>query len=115
VLPDGFHRIRHYGLFANGHRAAKIERCRALLNVPSVETEVRGGHFGNQADYLFNFANVFSATNQDVAMVAVISSPHQLLLLFRFRSCPITADRRPMQPKLNTKMTARDFSAATKD
>jgi hypothetical protein len=21
VLPDGFHRIRHYGLFANGHRA----------------------------------------------------------------------------------------------
>ena len=24
VLPDGFHRIRHYGLFANGHRADKI-------------------------------------------------------------------------------------------
>ena len=22
ALPDGFHRIRHYGLFANGHRAA---------------------------------------------------------------------------------------------
>jgi hypothetical protein len=21
VLPDGFHRIRHYGLFANGGRA----------------------------------------------------------------------------------------------
>jgi len=43
VLPDGFHRIRHYGLFAKGHRTAKIERCRAPLNVPSVETEVRGG------------------------------------------------------------------------
>ena len=33
VLPDGFHRIRHYGLFANGHRADKIALCRALLDV----------------------------------------------------------------------------------
>ena len=31
VLPDGFHRIRHYGLFANGHRAERINRCRQLL------------------------------------------------------------------------------------
>jgi hypothetical protein len=35
VLPDGFHRIRHYGLFANGHRANKIERCRQLLRSSS--------------------------------------------------------------------------------
>ena len=35
VLPDGFHRIRHYGLFANGHRAAKLELCRKLLGVES--------------------------------------------------------------------------------
>jgi hypothetical protein len=34
VLPDGFHRIRHYGLFANGHRTRKIELCRRLLDVP---------------------------------------------------------------------------------
>jgi hypothetical protein len=34
VLPDGFHRIRHYGLFANGHRAEKIALCRTLLDVP---------------------------------------------------------------------------------
>ena len=33
VLPDGFHRIRHYGLFANGHRADKVTLCRKLLNV----------------------------------------------------------------------------------
>lgn len=32
VLPDGFHRIRHYGLFANGHRAQKVALCRTLLN-----------------------------------------------------------------------------------
>jgi hypothetical protein len=31
VLPDGFHRIRHYGLFANGHRAENLARCRELL------------------------------------------------------------------------------------
>jgi hypothetical protein len=31
VLPKGFHRIRHYGLFANGNRAANIARSRELL------------------------------------------------------------------------------------
>jgi hypothetical protein len=31
VLPDGLHRIRHYGLFASGTRAANIARIRALL------------------------------------------------------------------------------------
>jgi hypothetical protein len=33
VLPSGFHRIRHYGLFANGGRAENIARARQLLNV----------------------------------------------------------------------------------
>ena len=32
VLPDGFHRIRHYGLFANGARADNIARARRLLD-----------------------------------------------------------------------------------
>jgi len=31
VLPDGFHRIRHYGLFASGARAVNIARIRTLL------------------------------------------------------------------------------------
>ena len=34
VLPGGFHRIRHYGLFANGGRAENIARARQLLHVP---------------------------------------------------------------------------------
>jgi hypothetical protein len=42
TLPDGFHRIRHYGLFANGHRANKIELCRKLLAAPSTPVN-RGG------------------------------------------------------------------------
>jgi hypothetical protein len=39
VLPDGFHRIRHYGLFANGERADSIARARQLLNVPAPHNE----------------------------------------------------------------------------
>lgn len=33
-LPDGFHRIRHYGFLANGHRARKLALCRRLLDTP---------------------------------------------------------------------------------
>jgi hypothetical protein len=33
VLPKGFHRVRHYGLFANANRAENITTARALLNV----------------------------------------------------------------------------------
>jgi len=39
VLPGGFHRIRHYGLFANGGRAENIARARHLLNVPTTQNE----------------------------------------------------------------------------
>ena len=37
VLPHGFHRIRHYGLFANGNRAANLTRARQILAVPTPE------------------------------------------------------------------------------
>ncbi|MBB5539726.1 transposase [Rhizobium giardinii] len=37
TVPDGFHRIRHYGLLANGHRQLKLDQCRSLLNVPPPE------------------------------------------------------------------------------
>jgi hypothetical protein len=39
VLPRKFHRIRHYGLLANGHRAANIARARELLGVPLRSTD----------------------------------------------------------------------------
>ena len=39
VLPDGFHRIRHYGLFASGARAENIARARELLAVPHRQHE----------------------------------------------------------------------------
>jgi hypothetical protein len=34
VLPAGFHRIRHYGLFANPARAANLAKARDLLQPP---------------------------------------------------------------------------------
>src|SRR6266478_5021306 len=35
ALPDGFHRIRHYGFLANRQRAAKLALCRRLLAAPA--------------------------------------------------------------------------------
>jgi hypothetical protein len=39
VLPKGFHRIRHYGLLANGNRVRLIARARELLTMAPRETE----------------------------------------------------------------------------
>jgi hypothetical protein len=34
ALPDGFHRIRHYGFLSNRYRADKLALCRTLLAAP---------------------------------------------------------------------------------
>src|SRR5258708_1098789 len=39
VLPGGFHRIRHYGLFASSKRGENIARARQLLAVPKPQSE----------------------------------------------------------------------------
>jgi hypothetical protein len=39
VLPSGFHRIRHYGLFANSGRAENLARARELLRVLPAQGE----------------------------------------------------------------------------
>jgi hypothetical protein len=39
VLPGSFHRIRYYGLFANGGRAENLARARDLLGVPAPQEE----------------------------------------------------------------------------
>jgi hypothetical protein len=38
TLPDGFHRVRHFGYLANGCRAAKLALCRRLLGDAPVES-----------------------------------------------------------------------------
>jgi hypothetical protein len=47
VLPKGFHRIRHYGLFAKGSCADNIARARELLAV----SEPRGEPSAAAADH----------------------------------------------------------------
>jgi len=39
VLPKGQHRIRHYGFFGNGNRAANIARIRGLLRAKPPDTD----------------------------------------------------------------------------
>lgn len=39
VLPDSFHRIRHYGLLASAQRKANIAKVRALIGVSTPEQE----------------------------------------------------------------------------
>jgi hypothetical protein len=39
VLPKGFHRIRHYGLFASANRAETIARARELLGLATPAAE----------------------------------------------------------------------------
>jgi Putative transposase len=41
VLPKSFHRIRHYGLFANANRTESIATARALLNVAQPAAEAQ--------------------------------------------------------------------------
>src|SRR6201994_3737884 len=51
VLPDGFHRIRHYGLFANANRANNIALARRLLAVPDPTASSRASdHAENGRD-----------------------------------------------------------------
>jgi hypothetical protein len=39
TLPDGFHRIRHYGFLANGSRSDKLVLCRRLLARHNASTD----------------------------------------------------------------------------
>jgi hypothetical protein len=39
VLPSGFHRIRYYGLFANGGRSVNLARARHLLGVEQLRNQ----------------------------------------------------------------------------
>ena len=43
VLPKGFHRIRHYGLLANGNRAGTVAKARELLAVPAPAPQAESG------------------------------------------------------------------------
>ncbi len=45
VLPSSFHRIRHFGFLANGHRAARLALCRQLLARPAAGRQGDPDHY----------------------------------------------------------------------
>ena len=42
MLPEGFQRIRYYGLLGNRYREEKLGHCRNLLGMPSLEPPALG-------------------------------------------------------------------------
>jgi hypothetical protein len=52
VLPKGFHRIRHYGLFASTSRADNIARARQLLGSQKSQAEAADDNDGNETPIL---------------------------------------------------------------
>jgi hypothetical protein len=48
VLPAGFHRSRHYGLFASGARAHNIVHARELLAAPIPREQDKRSSDGDQ-------------------------------------------------------------------
>jgi hypothetical protein len=52
VLPPGFHRIRHYGLFANGARTETLARIRHLLHVTPPRDDSEPGTDDDQGDQI---------------------------------------------------------------
>lgn len=50
VLPKGFHRIRHYGLFANAARNDNLGCARALLNGQPIEPKADRNVTADESD-----------------------------------------------------------------
>jgi len=50
VLPQGFHRIRHYGLFAGSAKADRIATARKLLDMPVPSVSPKANSTGEAAD-----------------------------------------------------------------
>jgi hypothetical protein len=54
VLPQGFHRIRHYGFFACGAKTECIATARKLLGMPVPNISADAGNTGTAADDTLN-------------------------------------------------------------
>jgi hypothetical protein len=54
TLPDGFHRIRHYGFLANGGRSDHLALCRRLLAIDNASAWSKPPNDPAKGDYSFN-------------------------------------------------------------
>jgi hypothetical protein len=53
TLPDGFHRIRHYGFLANGGRSDHLALCRRLLAIDNASAWSKPANDPAKGDYSF--------------------------------------------------------------
>jgi hypothetical protein len=75
VLPSGFHRIRHYGLFAGTCRARNIERVRQALaasgyTASPISIRVAGRSFSPRKRYHANNGSAASEPSRTQASAA---------------------------------------------
>jgi Putative transposase/Transposase zinc-binding domain len=54
TLPDGFHRIRHYGFLGNRHRAEKLALCREFLAISTAAPPNKADEPGQPRDRSFD-------------------------------------------------------------
>jgi Putative transposase/Transposase zinc-binding domain len=88
VLPSGFHRIRHYGLFANGGRAESLARARELLGVPAPHDE------SNDADA--------SADEPSMSLLACPCCGGRMIIIETFERGSTPRSRRPSPIRIDT-------------
>jgi Putative transposase len=106
VLPDGFHRIRYYGLLANANRAANIALARRLLRAPdpapssSESNGADGGHEDEDGNTCpccgrrMVIIETFEYGRQPRHWPHAISPPRQLVTNTLLTPSPTTAPRR---------------------
>ena len=85
ALPDGFHRIRHYGFLANGSRGDSLALCRRLLEarVTSAIREPADNHtLGDRPLTAADFAICpdCGGTMRRIAVGATLLQPTAILL-----------------------------------
>ncbi len=92
VLPKGFHRIRHYGLFANGNRSETIARARELLAVATAERPKAADAPSSSCDWRYRSAVRRTST---VPLLRRAYAHHRDLRVRRNSAAPaVAADRR---------------------
>ena len=82
VLPDGFRRIRYYGLFGNRYRTDKLARCRELIGMSKMEPKADKAN----KDY--------RATYEELTGISLCQCPachHGRMVLFRTLRPPTTS------------------------
>ncbi|MHB0925932.1 MAG: IS91 family transposase [Gallionellaceae bacterium] len=79
VLPSGFHRIRHYGLIANGGRRENLARARELLHVvPEAPKEIDAPNEAVQPTFVCPHCGAAMRAIETLPRIQAIRAPPHL-------------------------------------